>query len=112
MSLWVSLRGRSLFRSATVTWRVAEGRFFRECLQGYKVVISKNIPAPKYPDDGYMFWITDRNRNYAIISSSEHYNGSDFGGYLQPGEPFYFFITAVYSDVKVAGNAVVMDYTV
>lgn len=111
MSLWVSLGGRSLFRSATVAWRVAEGHFFREFLQGYKVVISKNNPAPKYPDDGYMFRITDRNRNYAIISSSDHYNGGDFSGYLQPGKTCYFSITAVYSDVKVAGNAVVMDST-
>jgi len=80
------------------------------CLQGYKVVISKNNPAPKYPDDGYMFWITDRNRNYAIISSSDHYNGGDFGGYLQTGESYYFSITAVYSDAKVPGNVISLTY--
>ncbi len=75
-------------------------------LQGYKVVISKNNPAPKYPDDGYLFWITDRNHNSAEIRSTDHYNGGDFGGYLQPGQKYYFSITAVYSDTKVAGNAV------
>jgi len=80
------------------------------CLQGYKVVISKNNPNPKYPDDGYMFWITDRNRNYSVISSADHYNGGDFGGYLQPGESYYFSITAVYSDKKVAGNVVELVY--
>lgn len=80
------------------------------CLQGYKVVISKNNPNPKYPDDGYMFWITDRNTNHAVISSTDHYNGGDFGGYLQPGESYYFSITAVYSDTKVAGNVVELVY--
>jgi PKD repeat protein len=80
------------------------------CLQGYKVVISKNNPNPKYPDDGYMFWITDRNTNHAVISSTDHYNSGDFGGYLQPGESYYFSITAVYSDAKVAGNAVELVY--
>jgi PKD repeat protein len=80
------------------------------CLQGYKVVISKNNPNPKYPDDGYMFWITDRNTNHAIISSTDHYNGGDFGGYLQPGQKYYFSITAVYSDAKIAGNVVELVY--
>ena len=80
------------------------------CLQGYKVVISKNNPNPKYPDDGYLFWITDRNRNYSIISSTDHYNGGDFGGYLQPGQKYYFSITAVYSDTKVAGTVVDLVY--
>jgi PKD repeat protein len=80
------------------------------CLQGYKVVISKNNPNPKYPDDGYMFWITDRNTNYSVISSTDHYNGGDFDGYMQPGESYYFSITAVYSDTKVAGNVVELEY--
>jgi PKD repeat protein len=80
------------------------------CLQGYKVVISKNNPYPKYPDDGYMFWITNRNTNYSVISSTDHYNGGDFGGYLQPGQSYYFSITAVYSDTKVAGNVVLLQY--
>jgi hypothetical protein len=80
------------------------------CLQGYKVVISKNNPSPKYPDDGYMFWITDRYQNYAVISTTDHYNGGDFGRYLQPGEDYYFSITAVYSDAKVAGNVLMLTY--
>ena len=80
------------------------------CLQGYKVVISKNNSNPKYPDDGYMFWFTDRTRNYTMISSSNHYNGGDFEGYLQPGQTYYFSITAVYSDTKMAGNVVTLTY--
>lgn len=80
------------------------------CLQGYKVVISQNNPDPKYPDDGYMFWITDRYTNYSVISESNHYNGGDFGGYLQPGETYYFSITAVYPDAKVPGNVISLAY--
>jgi PKD repeat protein len=80
------------------------------CLQGYKVVISKSNPYPKYPDDGYMFWITNRNTNTSVIDSTMHYNGGDFGGYLQPGQAYYFSITAVYSDSKVPGNVIQITY--
>lgn len=80
------------------------------CLQGYKVVISKNNPEPTYPDDGYMFWITDRYHNYSMISTTDHYSGGDFGEYLQPGEEYYFSITAVYSDAKIAGNVLRLVY--
>ena len=76
-------------------------------LSGYKVVISKNNSHPKYPDDGYMFWITDRNHNYATIDNVTHYNGGDIGGYLQSGQKYYFSITALYSDnAKVPGNVI------
>lgn len=82
------------------------------CLQGYKVVISKNNPNPKYPDDGYMFWITDRNTNSSLIDSTMQYNGGDFGGYLQPGQKYYFSITAVYPNAKVPGNVIQLIYPV
>ena len=75
-------------------------------MQGYKVVISKNNPNPKYPDDGYMYWITDRNQNFAVIDTVTQYTGGDFGKYLKPGEKYYFSITAVYTDSKVSGNVV------
>jgi PKD repeat protein len=80
------------------------------CLQGYKVVISKSNPNPKYPDDGYLFWITDRNTNTSVIDSTMYYNGGDIGGYLQPGQKYYFSITAIYSDSKVPGNVVQITY--
>lgn len=76
-------------------------------LSGYKVVISKNNSHPRYPDDGYMFWITERNHNYATIDNVTHYNGGDFGGYLQSGQRYYFSITALYNDnAKVPGNVI------
>jgi PKD repeat protein len=89
-----------------LTWNVITN----PCLQGYKLVISRNNPHPKYPDDGYMFWITDRNQNYSWIKTTDHYNGGDFGGYLQPGQDYYFSITAVYPDAKVPGNVVRLAY--
>ena len=70
------------------------------------VVISKNNPNPKYPDDGYMYWITDRNQNFAVIDTVTQYTEGDFGSYLKSGEKYYFSITAVYADSKVSGNVV------
>jgi hypothetical protein len=45
-----------------------------------------------------------------VFSTHHHYNGGDFGGYLQSGEEYYFSITAVYSDENVAGNVLRMRY--
>jgi hypothetical protein len=59
-----------------------------------------------------MFWITDHYTNYAVIRSADHYNGGDFGGYLQPGETYSFSITAVYSDATIAGKAIHLEYPV
>ncbi|MGE5473845.1 MAG: S-layer homology domain-containing protein [Ignavibacteriales bacterium] len=81
-----------------------------ERLQGYKVVISKYNSAPKYPDDGYLYWITDRTKIYAVVDNSSGYNGGDFGGYLKSGEKYYFSITAVYNDCKIPGNVITITY--
>jgi uncharacterized repeat protein (TIGR01451 family) len=76
-------------------------------LSGYKVVISKNNSHPKYPEDGYMYWITDRNQNHANVDNVTRYNGGDFGGYLSPGQKYYFSITALYNDnAKIPGNVI------
>lgn len=75
-------------------------------LQGYKVVVSKSNSAPKYPEDGYFEWITDKTRTSSVVQSGDSYNGGDFGGELNSGETYYFSITAVYGDTKIAGNAI------
>jgi PKD repeat protein len=73
---------------------------------GYKVVVSKN-PDPAYPEDGYMFWITSRTTTSATLDNRTGYNGGDIGGYLVPGETYYFSVTAMYQPyTPVAGNAV------
>ncbi len=85
-----------------VTWnKISDSR-----LQGYKVVVSKYNTKPKYPDDGYIEWITDRDRIYRFIESGNSYNGGDFGGTVKSGVTYYFSVTAVYDDRKVAGNVV------
>lgn len=79
-------------------------------LQGYKVVISRNNPNPKYPDDGYLYWITDKTKSYAIIDNREPYKNGDFGEYLTPGKTYYFSITAVYDDEKIPSNVIKLAF--
>jgi hypothetical protein len=86
------------------------GRITSDKLQNYRVVISKNSAAPKYPENGYLYKITDRNRTFAVINNADKYNSSDFGEYLTKGETYYFSVTAVYNDRTVAGNAVQYKY--
>lgn len=78
--------------------------------QGYKVVISESNNSPKYPNDGYLYWITDKNINYATIDNSSEYNSGDFGKYLTKGKKYYISVTAVYGDKKVHGNVLEFVY--
>lgn len=75
-------------------------------LQGFKVVASLENAHPKYPQDGYMFWITDLDTRSKAFSTTAAYNGGDIGGKLRTGKTYYFSVTAVYGDEKIAGNAV------
>ena len=102
---------------STVTGKIDDNRIVlnwkpihNDKFQGYKVVISKNNSKPKYPDDGYLYWITDKNKTSAIVDNHEPYNSGDFGKYLVPGQKYYFSITAVYSDKKVPGNVITLTY--
>jgi len=79
-------------------------------LQGYKVVISKHDSTPGYPENGYLYYITDLSRTYAVIDNSTAYNNGDFGKYLKKGDKYYVSVTAVYTDRNVAGNAVRFEY--
>lgn len=89
-----------------VRWNKITSDKFKE----YRVVISKNSASPKYPENGYLYSITDNSRNYAVINNSAAYNSGDFGNYLTVGEKYYFSVTAVYTDKVVAGNAVQFQY--
>lgn len=89
-----------------VRWNKINSEKFKE----YRVVISKNDSNPSYPDDGYLYGITDKDRTYAVIDNGTKYNGGDFGGYLKKGESYYFSVTAVYDDHTVAGNTVRYEY--
>ncbi|NLK87106.1 MAG: S-layer homology domain-containing protein [Clostridiaceae bacterium] len=76
----------------------------------YRVVASRNDDTPSYPDNGYLYTITDRNKNYAVIDNLTAYSNGDFGGYFIKGEQYYFSITAEYKDRKVPGNVVKARY--
>lgn len=90
-----------------VRWNKIASDKFKE----YRVVISKNDSAPKYPDEGYLCSITDSDRTYAVIDNNTQYTSGDFGNYLTKGEHYYFSVTAVYKDGKtVAGNSVRFQY--
>ena len=66
---------------------------------GYKVVASKTNPTPKYPGDGYIKYIT--NKDTTSISLYEGYGG------LKAGVYYYFSITYLYDDGHTAAaNAV------
>jgi hypothetical protein len=87
-------------------WTPLEGQGF----QYYKVVISKKNSKPKYPDDGYMYVISDINTSSVNIDKDSIYSGGDFGGKIIPGEKYYFAITAVFKDKKIYSNTVSMKY--
>lgn len=89
-----------------IRWNKIEDTRFRY----YKVVVSKDNPYPRYPEDGYLYYITDNNTTYAVIDNHEAYTDGDFGKYLVPGQKYYFSVTAVYEDIKLPGNAVSLVY--
>ncbi len=74
-----------------LSWTASEAANF----EGYKVVISKSNPNPKYPNDGYLEWITDRNRTSVTINADTYYQG-DIQGNLVSGEYYYFSISIIY----------------
>lgn len=79
-------------------------------LVGYWIVISKKTKEPKYPNNGYLVFINDKNTTQYIIDNTVPYKGGDFGEYLKDGEEYYFSITAQYQDRVVSGNSVKAVY--
>jgi hypothetical protein len=88
-----------------LSWTPADDNGFNY----YKVVVSKSNPYPRYPQDGYMFVIGERNKTSQSIDVSNGYNGGDFGGKLVAGQKYYFSVTSVYSDEKIPGNALYLE---
>ena len=70
----------------------------------YKVVLSKCNSTPSYPDDGYLYVISDASHTVEAIDIGDWYNSGDFGGQLISGEKYYIRITAVYNDKKINSN--------
>ena len=77
----------------------------------YKVVISQGDSTPKYPDNGYLQAISDRNQTNCTANNANAYNGGDFGGYLTVGQKYYVSITYVFKDdTKLYSNVLSMTY--
>jgi len=76
-------------------------------LVGYKVVASKSCSSPKYSENGYFEWITDKNATSCTINNGATYQGGDVGTFTG-GQAYYFSVTAIYGEEwqKIAGNAV------
>ncbi|HHW30818.1 MAG TPA: S-layer homology domain-containing protein [Clostridiaceae bacterium] len=53
---------------------------------GYRVVASKSDSSLNYPDNGYLYAISDRTKNYAVIDNKTAYTNGDFGKYFVKGE--------------------------
>ncbi|NLD45610.1 MAG: anti-sigma factor domain-containing protein, partial [Clostridiaceae bacterium] len=60
--------------------------------QYYKVVASKNNVRPKYPQDGYLYAISDFGTTSAVIDNNQPYNDGDFGAKFSNGQKYYFSI--------------------
>ena len=98
-SVWASAGDNSV----TVSWN----RIDSSDLVGYKVVASINDSSPKYDENGYYTWITDRSTTSCTITNGDCYNGGDVGCFTG-GQAYYFSVTAIYGEEwqKIAGNAV------
>jgi hypothetical protein len=88
------VEGRVSGESIILSWEKARAEGF----QGYKIVASETNPNPRYPDDGYIEYITDRD-----TTSFSLYEG--MGG-LKANTNYYFSVTYLYDGDKVIGNAV------
>ncbi len=106
-----------LYQTPVVTSVIENGRLVLRWnkidspkLQGYRVVASKDDSSPEYPDNGYLYWITDKNKDYAVIDNTTPYNRGDFGKYFVSGETYHFSVTAVYDDRNVKGNTIKRKY--
>lgn len=102
----VSMTGNVTDKGVELHWDEAN----KEGFKYYKVVISKHDEDPIYPDNGYMFYYSDRGKTSAIITAHDKYHNGDFGNYLQSGESYYFSITTVYNHGKYASNTIKLTY--
>jgi len=90
-----TVTGRVSGDAVVIKWRQDTS----ESLSGYKIVASKTNPNPRYPDDGYIKYITNKD-----TTSIKLYEG--VGG-LKAGKTYYFSVTYLYENGStVAANAV------
>ncbi|MBN2851914.1 MAG: hypothetical protein JXQ23_04175 [Clostridia bacterium] len=85
--------------TVNLTW----DKIYSASFTGYKIVASATNENPKYPDDGYIKYITDKNINSLHI-------GNEFSGVLKKGSNYYFSVTVLYGNESIAGNSVQLKY--
>ncbi len=67
--------------------------------RGYKIVISKNDDTPVYPENGYLAYIEDYDRDSYILYPGKEYKNGDFDK-VKSNEKYYIAITVLYHDGK------------
>lgn len=71
----------------------------------YKVVFSKTDSTPKYPDNGYLYCISNIDETSCNAAPGQDYcNGGECIGRLEAGETYYISVTYVYNDSKKYGS--------
>lgn len=76
----------------------------------YKVVVSAKDSTPSYPDNGYMYAISNYKNNSSKIKIGSKGNNSDFSKIIE-GEKYYVSISAVYTDKTFTSNVVSLQLT-
>ena len=71
--------------------------------QGYKIVASQSDRSPKYPENGYLKYITDYGSQRIEIKPYTAYKNGDFSVFT-PGQKYFFSITTFYDDGKYYGR--------
>ncbi len=71
--------------------------------EGYKVVVSKNDSTPKYPDNGYVTYITYPDQDSFKLRIGTKATNADFSEIIE-GEMYYVAVTALYKDEKRTSN--------
>lgn len=87
-----------------LTWTQTPSSSF----QYYKVVLSKTVASPYYPDYGYLTYITDPSKTSYLVKEGQHYNDGSKGGIGSEVDDvaYYMTITAVYKDGKYTSNSI------
>ncbi len=87
-----TISGSSNENGVYLSWsKVTHSQF-----NGYKVVASKTNSSPSYPNDGYVYYITDSSKTSVTVPP----------GKLSPDTYYYFSITVLYDNGKASGNSV------
>lgn len=87
-----------------LSWNVS----IEDGLEGFKVVASKTDSSPIYPENGYVYYLNASQRAVELNGKLENHGGDS--SYLEPGESYYFSITALYENGNIASNVIHMTY--